>query len=120
MQVIGKMQSSHTQLLDLLAQLAPTDTAQAASGRELPYVLLRRAGKYEVRRYPQHVAVCDEPVEGRVRRPAHTPRATDRVSSRLPSAAPTTCTRSRRCGFKQRLAWSASRLARSGSMTVTR
>ncbi len=47
-------------LLDLLAQLAPTDTAQAASGRELPYVLLRRAGKYEVRRYPQHISVETE------------------------------------------------------------
>lgn len=55
-------------LLDLLAQLAPSggNAAQQASGKELPYVLLRRAAAkvgvagYEVRRYPQHVSVATD------------------------------------------------------------
>eukprot|EP00316_Scyphosphaera_apsteinii_P020586 CAMPEP_0119315564 /NCGR_PEP_ID=MMETSP1333-20130426/36340_1 /TAXON_ID=418940 /ORGANISM="Scyphosphaera apsteinii, Strain RCC1455" /LENGTH=352 /DNA_ID=CAMNT_0007320973 /DNA_START=130 /DNA_END=1188 /DNA_ORIENTATION=+ len=47
-------------LLDLLRQLAPRDTAETASGKELPYVLLRRTGRYEVRRYPQYVAIGTE------------------------------------------------------------
>lgn len=43
---------------DLLKQLAPKRTgAQAASDKELPYVLLRRTADYEVRRYPVHVSV---------------------------------------------------------------
>jgi len=38
---------------DLLSQLAPGGAnAQQASERELPFALLRRAGDYEVRRYP--------------------------------------------------------------------
>ena len=42
---------------DLLHQLAPGGAqAQAASERELPYQLLRRAADYEVRRYPLYVA----------------------------------------------------------------
>ena len=48
-------------LLDLLQQFAPGEqSALAASERELPYQLLRRARKYEVRRYPQHIAVETE------------------------------------------------------------
>jgi len=43
-------------LLDFLGQLAPNNGAQQAAEKELPYVLLRRAKNYEVRRYPQHVA----------------------------------------------------------------
>ena len=40
-----------------LHQLAPGGAqAQAASERELPYQLLRRAADYEVRRYPLYVA----------------------------------------------------------------
>ena len=53
---------------DLLAQLAPggVGSAQQASTKELPYVLLRRAAPrdglpgYEVRRYPQHVSVATD------------------------------------------------------------
>ena len=45
-------------LSDFVNQLSPSSSgAQQASGKELPYVLLRRAAGYEVRRYPQHVAV---------------------------------------------------------------
>lgn len=43
---------------DLVGQLAPSDNAEAASQRELPYVLLRRTSQYEVRRYPQHLAAA--------------------------------------------------------------
>lgn len=52
---------------DLLAQMAPGGyKAEQSSGKELPYVLLRRAAPrdglpgYEVRRYPQHVSVSTE------------------------------------------------------------
>lgn len=46
---------------DLLAQLKPGGPqAQTASGRELPYQLLRRAPEYEVRRYPIFVAVSTQ------------------------------------------------------------
>ena len=46
---------------DLLAQLKPAEAqAQAASSRELPYQLLRRAGEYEIRRYPLFVAASVE------------------------------------------------------------
>ena len=45
-------------LADFMDQLKPRSTgAQQASDKELPYVLLRRANGYEVRRYPQHVSV---------------------------------------------------------------
>jgi len=45
-------------LSDFVEQLKPGGGgAQQASDKELPYVLLRRAKGYEVRRYPQHVAV---------------------------------------------------------------
>lgn len=47
-------------LFDMLSQFLPGETAQAASGKELPYRLLRRAEKYEVREYPQHVAVATD------------------------------------------------------------
>ena len=61
-------QSKLAGFLDLLGQLAPGEgnKAQQASDRELPYVLLRRAGAkdgmpgYEVRRYPQHVSVATQ------------------------------------------------------------
>lgn len=44
---------------DLLQQLAPKKAgAEAASDKELPYVLLRRTAEYEVRRYPVHVSIC--------------------------------------------------------------
>lgn len=46
---------------DLLAQLAPQRAgAQAASERELPFLLLRRTPEYQVRSYPQHVSVKTE------------------------------------------------------------
>lgn len=45
-------------LADFVGQLKPGGQgAQQASDKELPYVLLRRAKGYEVRRYPQHVSV---------------------------------------------------------------
>ena len=45
-------------LKDFVGQLQPSGSgARQASDKELPYVLLRRAKDYEVRRYPQHVAV---------------------------------------------------------------
>lgn len=45
-------------LADFVDQLKPGGTgAKQAADKELPYVLLRRSAGYEVRRYPQHVAV---------------------------------------------------------------
>lgn len=47
-------------LLDMLKQFMPRSSAEAAGDRELPYQLLRRAAQYEVRRYPQYIAVVTE------------------------------------------------------------
>lgn len=38
--------------------LAALGNSQAASDKELPYVLLRRTADYEVRRYPVHVSIA--------------------------------------------------------------
>jgi hypothetical protein len=47
-------------LLDMLKQFMPRSSAEAAGDKELPYQLLRRAAQYEVRRYPQYIAVVTE------------------------------------------------------------